>query len=251
MPKPTCAASDCGDEAKIKGYCRKHHWRWKKYGDPAKLSRIFGDDEARFWSKVDKNGPIPERRPELGPCWIWKPSPSPTKYGYFALRRNSKRLNVLAHRWGYETFVGPIPEGLHIDHLCRTPACVRGTHLEPVTPGENTKRGDAPVMKLWRAGICGKGHSMDDAYQLASGARACRTCSLEKQRAERQDPASHRHRLMKKPDAKFRHLTPEQRETIRELAATGEYSQTAIARRVGCSQPTVSAVVKASREATR
>lgn len=250
MPKPTCAAPDCGDVAKIKGYCRKHHWRWKKYGDPTKLSRIFGDDEARFWSKVDKNGPIPEHRPELGPCWVWTPAKATTDYGTFSTFRDGKKRTVNAHRWGYETFTGPIPDGLHLDHLCRTPACVRQSHLEPVTPRENVRRGDAPTARLWRAGLCSKGHSMQDAYRLADGKRICRTCSRDRQRAERQNPASRQHRTNRTPDAKFRHLSDDQRELVRELARIGGLSQFEIGRRAGCGQATVSRILRESAGAT-
>jgi hypothetical protein len=72
------------------------------------------------------------------PCWVWRGSL--VQNGYGGLRVGEKR--VPAHRHFYETMVGPIPEGLHIDHLCRVPACVNPDHLEPVTSQINTQRGD-------------------------------------------------------------------------------------------------------------
>jgi hypothetical protein len=51
---------------------------------------------------------------------------------------------IRAHRFAYELLVGPIPEGLVIDHLCRNRRCVNPAHLEPVTAEENWRRGDAP-----------------------------------------------------------------------------------------------------------
>lgn len=70
-------------------------------------------------------------------CWLWLGSLTDKGYGRFYM--GGKRY--LAHRYSYEHFVGPIPEGLEPDHLCRVPACVNPAHLEPVTRSENTRRG--------------------------------------------------------------------------------------------------------------
>ena len=69
-------------------------------------------------------------------CWVW--TGSVNRKGYGSFRLNGKLQ--AAHRVSYELYVGTIPEGLHIDHLCRKPGCVNPSHLEPVTPGENTLR---------------------------------------------------------------------------------------------------------------
>lgn len=76
---------------------------------------------------VDENG-----------CWIWQRSLNRAGYGAWPRRRDSS----LAHRRMYELHVGPIPEGLHLDHLCRVPSCVNPEHLEPVTNAENSRRGN-------------------------------------------------------------------------------------------------------------
>lgn len=92
----------------------------------------------RFWAKVDKNGPLPTIDPELGPCWIWTGSTAlPGGYGAFMLGTGKPRR---AHRVSYEWLVGPIPDGLHLDHLCVTTPCVNPAHLEPVTNAENVRR---------------------------------------------------------------------------------------------------------------
>lgn len=82
----------------------------------------------RFWEKValpDENG-----------CMRWMAGKFPAGYGLIRVGTNQG-----AHRVSYELLVGPIPEGLQIDHLCRVRDCVAPDHLEPVTGQENTRRG--------------------------------------------------------------------------------------------------------------
>jgi len=117
-------------------------------------------------------------------CWLWTGSKT-RGYGNVG----HKGRNVYAHRLTYELLVGPIPPGLELDHLCRTPACVRPSCLEPVTHAENMRRA--------RVAECRRGHSMHDAHVLRSGPQAgrrnCRTCSLDRMRryyAQRQQPGT-------------------------------------------------------------
>jgi hypothetical protein len=70
-------------------------------------------------------------------CWLWPWAKDREGYGF--TREAGRQLR--AHRWSYARFVGPIPLGLTIDHLCRCPSCVNPKHLEPVTIAENTRRG--------------------------------------------------------------------------------------------------------------
>lgn len=79
-------------------------------------------------------------RPELGECWLWQGAVSKTG-GYGQVRRNGALIVV--HRYAYEHEVGPIPDGLDLDHLCRIRHCARPSHCEPVTRGENLRRGYA------------------------------------------------------------------------------------------------------------
>lgn len=77
---------------------------------------------------------------EQGGCWIWTASRGGHGYGYGQFGIASGKM-VPAHRWSYEHFVGPIPDGLVVDHLCRRIECVNPEHLEAVTQRENLRRG--------------------------------------------------------------------------------------------------------------
>lgn len=85
----------------------------------------------RFWPKVSKTDS----------CWLWQASLDGKGYGQINGGRTPTRM-MRAHRVAYELVIGPIPDGLDLDHLCRTPRCVNPDHLEPVTRRENTARGD-------------------------------------------------------------------------------------------------------------
>src|SRR5690349_8419011 len=76
------------------------------------------------------------------PCWVWSRARDHAGYGGVYCDGHI----VGAHRWVYQQLVGPIPDGLHLDHLCRNPSCVNPDHLEPVTVAENVRRGS--VRKL-------------------------------------------------------------------------------------------------------
>lgn len=76
--------------------------------------------------------------PAMSDCWEWTLAVADNGYAHWA-RRDALR-GFLVHRVAYEAFVGPIPEGLHIDHLCVNRRCMNPDHLEPVTQRENTRR---------------------------------------------------------------------------------------------------------------
>src|SRR5690554_7064866 len=86
---------------------------------------------------------------------VWSGDLMKSGYSQLGVRRDGKTKTLYGHRVMYESFVGPIPEGLHLDHLCRNRACVRPDHLEPVTNKENVHRGLAGPKSR-----CKRGHAM-------------------------------------------------------------------------------------------
>src|SRR3954469_283860 len=96
------------------------------------VDRPLGD---RFWSKVDKDGPIPKYCPDLGKCWVWT-AYSRKGYGRYRYKNETR----LAYRLAYLERNGDIDLNLELDHLCRNPICVNPGHLDPVAGVENIRR---------------------------------------------------------------------------------------------------------------
>lgn len=103
-------------------------------------------------------------------CWLWKGGRDRRGYGRFGGR--------IAHRVVYSALVGPIPEGLELDHLCLVIACVNPAHLEPVTPAENMRRRYATYTRC----VNGHAYTAANTYIRPSGHRDCRVCVRERAR---------------------------------------------------------------------
>ena len=106
-------------------------------------------------------------------CWVWQRARD--MHGYGVIQVRGKALG--AHRVAYEIVKGPIPEGLTIDHLCRTRACINPDHLEAVTNRENILRGEGFAAINARKTHCLRGHAFTEAntYQHRDE-RCCRAC---------------------------------------------------------------------------
>lgn len=180
-----CSIEECANPARYRGWCNAHYVRWQRHGDPLGSNRrppqvgvpcriegctrtavtqrlcsmhyyrlrkwgdlgspnptISGSLEERFWRKVR----------QTPTCWLWTGATSGSlPYGVIYLSRGHY---VMAHRVSHELFIGPIPEGLEIDHVCHSRdlscpggsscphrLCVNPDHLEAVTHLENMRRG--------------------------------------------------------------------------------------------------------------
>ena len=95
-------------------------------------------DIARFWSKVQKDGPVPAGRPELGPCWVWTGN-TRKGYGYLLIGDDPKS----AHRLSFALAFGPPPEGMLVRHQCDVARCVNPGHLLLGTRKDNARDMDA------------------------------------------------------------------------------------------------------------
>ena len=141
--RPECSVDGCTILAHARGLCTIHFPRMRRHGDPlaGRRPNSVGTDEERFATMFDQRGD--------DECWLWNAGCSTAGYGEFHLGGT----NVYAHRWAYEHAVGPIPEGLSVDHVCHNSdpdcpggvcdhrRCVNPAHLEPVTVAENFRRG--------------------------------------------------------------------------------------------------------------
>lgn len=137
--KERCTYCDC--EVVARGLCAKHLQRFYRHGDPLITKRLRGAPiEQRFWSKVKKGAGRPAFAPHLGHCWLWQGGLFSN--GYAAFWRDGHQ--TYAHRVAYEFSKGTLPLPIiHLDHLCRNTACVRPSHLQPVSRSENIQRGYA------------------------------------------------------------------------------------------------------------
>lgn len=142
-----------------------------------------------------KAKPLPERiRAKVqingDGCWVWTGTICRMGYGQINVPKNHTRA---AHRVAYEVFVGPIPEGLTLDHLCYNTACVNPAHLEPVTSAENNRRANARITH------CPRGHAYDErnTRMTKAGTRVCRACRRDDARAlyhrQKSAPEPHPH----------------------------------------------------------
>jgi hypothetical protein len=130
-------------------------------------------------TKVDHNGPLPERHPEAGPCHLWTASCFGSGYGQFKVDGQ----NVRAHRWLWRQLRGPLTNDEVLDHwACDRPPCVNLGHLRPTTHLDNLRRSPITVASVNAAKTeCPQGHEYD-WIRPRDGARICRTCERDRMR---------------------------------------------------------------------
>lgn len=172
-PRVICRVEDCVGRGSYKGWCVKHYQRWLRLGQtdlPAKPSPI---EHMLAHVAITSSG-----------CWEWLGARSDTGYGHFRVDGREQYV----HRLSYEHFIGPIPDGLTIDHVwargCVSRACCNPAHLEAVTYRVNVLRGNGMSARHARQIECVNGHPLSGSnlYIPPRGGRMCRQCQRERNR---------------------------------------------------------------------
>lgn len=186
MPKASCSVDGCRGSVVARGWCDPHYRRWKHHGDPlGGKAKPRGTVAERFWAKVDKS--------DVDGCWLWTGARDKLGYGRFSPQAGAHRS---AYAVAYRLVVGPVPDGLELDHLCRNHGCVNPAHLEPVTHKENMLRGETFAASQASRTHCPQGHPYDEINtRRKKGKRECRRCDRERARRRREE---------RKTDASFR-----------------------------------------------
>ena len=133
----------------------------------------------RFWKHVNKEGPIPSGSPVTNGCWLWTGYVGYDGYGNFwdgTYTSAYKQRWVYPHRFIFAEINGPIPEGMEINHLCRTRNCVRPEHLELVSRAQNARHRQVKTH-------CIHGHEYSaENTRYYGGHRVCVTCRKSRRR---------------------------------------------------------------------
>lgn len=181
---PDCSEG-CGKPAIKRGMCNAHYLRWIRSTPPAERApRKRLTDLERFYTHVNKMGPVAANRPDLGRCHIWTGGDC-RGYGIFWAGGTSHR----AHVWIYKQEVGEIPDGKPLDHFaCDRTLCVNYDHVRPETHRVNILRSRNRAAVNAGKEKCPEGHDYDEANTRinSDGARECLKCRRKQQRELKQ-----------------------------------------------------------------
>ncbi len=169
--------------------CGRAIWPGFARCKPCALRKRHAERQDSFTAETLRALYMVEDRGFRNPCWIWKGSPD--KLGYCRITFRGKRQ--MAHRFAYEFLIGPFPEGLEPDHLCRNRSCVNPDHIEPVTHAVNMARSLNPNNIAHETRICRRGHpqTAETSYVSRRGETICRICRNARSRRFRANHAGH------------------------------------------------------------
>lgn len=142
-PETVCISCGGGPIlVKKRQLCRACYCRWQRHGDPALGNLRQGTSpEDRFFLSITEDDD----------CWIWTAGNTTGReicdYGRLYMGKDAPQRLVQAHRWSYEFFIGPIPDELEPDHLCRRTLCTNPWHLDLVPHKINVQRGSRALLK--------------------------------------------------------------------------------------------------------
>lgn len=169
-----CASDYCDREAVKRGYCTSCYgrgWRSGQWPPPPPKTTTHLPLKERLLARSvrDENG-----------CLRWTGALDGKGYGRIYLGGGKAGARITGtHQAAYREWVGPIPDGMEIDHLCKVTDCLEPTHLEAVTHRENILRSDNFAGRFARQTHCKYGHEFtpENTYvPLKRGGRHCREC---------------------------------------------------------------------------
>lgn len=177
MTKLTCYIHRCEEPAYGLNLCRMHYTRQLRHGDP--LHRVRGGREWLYdedpWNVVFGF----RHAVRASGCWEWTGGyTNPAGYGTITIPGEPQKY---AHRASYEIEVGPIPDGMTVDHICFNPPCIRPSHLQLLSLSANASRHMVSTLPT-----CVRGHVYDaDTTYIRSRnggrQRQCMACQRENQ----------------------------------------------------------------------
>ncbi len=124
--RKTCSVEECAGRYHARGFCYKHYRQGFYSGELKPTAHLTRSPIERFLERIviADSG-----------CWEWQGGGTPLGYGHIII--GSKRM--ITHRFSYEHYLKPIPEGLHLLHHCDNPPCCNPLHLYPGTDADNAR----------------------------------------------------------------------------------------------------------------